>query len=85
MLRQTGAARLDLNFRQVAVLRYALDHPGTRFSIKVHQDYHRTSYQTARTDLLGLAKQDLLIKGRVGREFVFFAPPNLVERLENPE
>src|SRR5690606_6249391 len=46
-------ARL-LNHRQRAVLLIALKHPGKHFTIAVHQRTHDVSYDTARSDLLGL-------------------------------
>jgi hypothetical protein len=38
-------------------------------------------YQTARTDLLGLAELGLLEKGKLGKAFVFTAPSDLQEKL----
>ena len=73
---------LELNHRQLALLSHALRHPGFRYSIQSHKNSHRVTYQTARTDLLGLADMGLLEKGRSGRHFVFNPPTDLECRLK---
>lgn len=77
LLRQSA----DLNHRQLALLSHALKHPGMRYTIESHRKSHDVTYQTARTDLLGLASRSLLFKRRSGRTFVFSAPANLGDRL----
>ncbi|MGE0679798.1 MAG: Fic family protein [Candidatus Binatia bacterium] len=74
-------ASLLLNHRQLALLGHALRHPGMRYSIVSHQTSHGITYQTARTDLLDLAKKQLLHKTKAARAFVFSAPPDLAERV----
>lgn len=73
--------RVVLTHRQLALLGHALRHPGHPYTIESHQRSHEVSYQTARTDLLDLAKRGLLEKGRAGRAFVFTAPSDLRDRL----
>lgn len=75
---------VGLNHRQVALLGHALRHPGQIYTIQAHRRSNRVSYQTARTDLLDLATQDLLIQARRGRSFVFAAPVDLGTRLGAP-
>lgn len=71
-----------LNHRQLSVLRHALDHPMTIYSIQEHQSAHKISYQTARTDLLKLADEfNLFTKRKYGASFVFLAPPDLGNKL----
>ncbi len=70
-----------LNHRQLALLGHALHHPGMRYSIASHKMSHGITYQTARTDLLDLAKKLLLRKAKSTRAFVFTAPPDLSERV----
>ncbi|MEQ8486179.1 MAG: Fic family protein [Pseudomonadales bacterium] len=71
----------ELNPRQRHLLAHALAHPGHRYRIASHRDWHGVTYQTARTDLLGLAAQGLLVPGKRGRAFVFTAPADLAARL----
>lgn len=71
-----------INPRQVALLGHALHHPGTRYTIASHKKSQGVTYQTARTDLLGLADRKLLGRAKAGRAFVFIAPRNLPERLQ---
>jgi Fic family protein len=72
---------ITLNHRQIAVLGHALRHPGERYTIESHRTSHGVTYQTARTDLLDLAKKGLFSKTRSGRAFVFHPAPDLHERL----
>ncbi len=81
LLRQS----VDLNYRQLALLSHGLKHPGHRYTIRSHRTSHNTAYQTARTDLLGLAERGLLIQRKRGRTYFFSAPANLAEILQEPE
>ncbi|MEM1127245.1 MAG: Fic family protein [Bacteroidota bacterium] len=72
----------DLNHRQIALLSHAHRHPGHEYTVASHQTSHRVAYQTARTDLLDLAHRDLLTQQKRGRRFVFSAPTNLAERVQ---
>lgn len=78
-------SRTDLfqnyNHRQVALIRHALKHPGQVYTFSSHQNSHKIVYQTARVDLLKLAKNTLLEQRKRGREIIFIAPKNLSERL----
>ena len=66
----------QLNHRQLSILRHALDHPDTIYSIQEHQAAHKISYQTARTDLLKLSDEfKILSKRKYGNSFIFVAPP----------
>lgn len=73
---------LDLfNHRQVALIRHALKHPGQRYTFRSHQKSHNVAYQTARTDLLGLAESVLLDQRKKGNQTIFVSPQNLSDRL----
>ncbi len=72
----------QLNHRQVAVLGHAMRHPGAFHTIEGHQRSHDTAYDTARRDLLQLAKHDLLTKTKRGKAMIFIAAPDLVEKLK---
>jgi Fic family protein len=71
----------QFNHRQVALLRHALKHPGQRYTIRSHQSSHSVAYQTARTDLVDLAKRDALDLTKRGKLMVFIAPNDLSDRL----
>jgi Fic family protein len=70
-----------LNQRQRALIGHALRHPGHRYTIESHQVSHGVVYQTARTDLLGLADMGLLLKHKVGRTWIFVPSEDIEERL----
>lgn len=75
--------RDKLNHRQIDVLEHGLNNPQSIYRIKEHQNKHRVTYQTARTDLLDLSdKLKLLDKLKEKRSFVFLAPLDLLQRIE---
>jgi Fic family protein len=74
-----------LNHRQQALISHALRHPEQRYTIESHQRSHNVVYQTARTDLLELAKRGLLRSWKLGREWRFEPAEDLDERLSNSE
>jgi Fic family protein len=88
-LRQTNDLEMRLkdhealNHRQVALLSHALRNPGFKYTITSHENSHRISRATARSDLLTLAKTKLLEKLKSGREFVFLSPRDLDQRIVN--
>jgi Fic family protein len=82
LIRRSPALQQRLNPRQLAVLDDALRHPGSIYRITSHRARHDVTYQTARTDLLGLAAIKLLEQSKSGRAFVFVAPEDLRERLD---
>jgi Fic family protein len=70
-----------LNHRQIALLGHALRNPTADYTIESHRRSHEVVYQTARADLLGLARKGFLRKRKVGRSFVFAPPEDLGKRL----
>src|SRR3990172_6711438 len=70
-----------MNHRQQALIQHALKHQDFIYTIESHRNSHRVVYQTARTDLLMLAKKRYLEKIRVGRTFRFRIPKDLPKRL----
>ncbi len=70
-----------LNSRQKALVTHALKSPGAEYTIKSHQNSHDVTYQTARTDLLGLNERGLLERTLLGRQYLFAAAPELGEIL----
>jgi len=71
----------DLNHRQQALLTHAVRHPGFIYNIAGHMSRHGIVYDTARLDLLDLAKRGLLEQRKTGRALGFVAPPDLEKRL----
>lgn len=83
LLEDTSLAH-QLNYRQLSLLKHALKHPNTAYTIKEHQASHRISYQTARTDLLKMANElGLLQQKKIGKSFIFVAPQDLRERIKS--
>lgn len=82
-LEQADALKDKLNFRQVAILKNALENPGTMYTIKGHGYTHAIAYESARKDLMSMAeKYNLLLMQKSGRAYVFIAPENLKERIK---
>ena len=71
----------NLNYRQLAVLSYALRNPTGTYSIESHRKSHNISYPTARSDLLQLVDFELLVKRKFGNTFVFTPDENIQQRL----
>lgn len=61
----------NLNHRQVAILGQLLKHPEQPLAIAGHQRTHNVTYQTARTDLMGLAELNFLEMSKRGRKLIF--------------
>jgi Fic family protein len=78
---ETALHRIDLNYRQRAVLAQALGHPTAEFRIRQQMTLHRVVYQTARTDLLELVDRRFLTKRVCGQTFVFVPAEDLASRL----
>lgn len=70
-----------LNHRQLAAMDHLLKHPDAIYRIQEHQNAHQVTYETARTDLLGMVELKLLEKSKEGRSFVFQMPQALRGRL----
>lgn len=70
------------NHRQLALLGDALRDPERTYTFATHAGQHGVTRETARTDLSDLALRGLLVRRKVGREFAFGVPSDLVERLE---
>lgn len=81
-LEQRLSGMRDLNHRQRDLISHALRHPGHPYSIEPHRVSHGIVYQTARTDLLDLAKRGFLTKQKVANTWVFKPAKDLERRLE---
>jgi Fic family protein len=73
-----------LNHRQQALISHALRHPGFRYTVNSHKVSHNIAYETARTDLLELVKQELLVSLKVGRTMYFIPAKDLEKKLTKP-
>ncbi|MDC9714603.1 MAG: hypothetical protein PSN36_02105 [Gammaproteobacteria bacterium] len=70
-----------LNPRQAMLIQHAIKHVGSVYTIEGHKTSQSVSYQTAKTDLLSLAKLELLHQSKQGRSFVFIASNDLEQRI----
>ena len=86
-LKQLESQILALDFfnhRQVDLIRHALKHPYSHYTIESHRNSHNVVYQTARTDLLDLQARGILVpleKQMVGKKLMFGAAKDLTEKL----
>lgn len=71
----------EFNHRQLALLSHAIRNPGHSYTFQSHALSHSVTTETARNDLLPLAKGGLLRRKKVGRKHVFNADPSLADRL----
>lgn len=71
----------ELNHRQQSLISHAVRHPGFAYNIAGHRARHSVVYQTARTDLLHLARLQLLEQRKAGKAMIFVAPRDLERRL----
>jgi Fic family protein len=80
---ELAAANLELknqgglNHRQRDLIAHALKHPGHVYSVAYHQHANDVVYETARRDLLELARRGFLKKRKVGKSWSFTAPVDL--------
>ncbi|MGE0871551.1 MAG: hypothetical protein AB7P03_23530 [Kofleriaceae bacterium] len=81
--RRLGITKDSLDVPDGAGRFHLLHHPDSRFTIEAHQSSHRVVYQTARTDLLGLAERGFLEQTRIGKRMYFTGARDLAKRL-NP-
>ena len=81
VLRRNLGAGSDFNHRQIALLRHALKHPFASYTVVGHQNSHGTSNQTAKNDLTNLELRGLLLRGKVGKAFVYSPAADLAGKL----
>lgn len=70
-----------LNERQRNVVAHALRHPTAEYTIYGHKNVNNVTYQTSRTDLLGLVSRGLLNKDLRGRTYVFTVSNRIISHL----
>lgn len=81
-IEQQLRGQIALNHRQTALLSHAVRHPLHRYTIASHQTRHAVAYQTARTDLFGLAERGLLNASKSGKTYYFTPVANLEQALD---
>lgn len=72
-----------LNHRQLVIIGDALRDPAEPFTIRAQQTRHGVTYESARSDLLGLERLGLFTKRKVGKKYVFTAERDLADRLRH--
>jgi Fic family protein len=72
---QLSAIFKDLNERQIKLLQYVNEHRNAIVTIKTHQNVHQVTYQTARTDVIGLADKGFFTQVVNGKRYDYV--PNL--------
>lgn len=74
-----------LNHRQRALVSHALRHLYQTYTFESHRRSHDVVYQTARTDLLDLAKRGILESWKEGREWHFKPAKDIEAKLQVDE
>lgn len=82
LLKPGSKLGMHLNHRQRELLLHALRHPDSVYRIAEHQHAQQVSYQTARSDLLGLVKLKLLRQRKSRQALVFLPVAGLADRLQ---
>jgi Fic family protein len=75
---------INLNYRQLSLIKHAMRHPGCVYTILEHKNRHDVVYDTARLDLVELSdKYHFLNKEKKGAKFVFKSPLDLTKIIYN--
>lgn len=72
-----------LNLRQRSLLSHAMQYPQETYTFDTHRTAHGVVYQTARNDVLDLAKKGFLKKEKRGKEFVFVQADKMMNKLRS--
>lgn len=72
----------DFNHRQLALLGNAIRNPEASYSFQSHASSHGVTHETARNDLIPLARVGLLEQRRQGRRYTFTPPADLPDLLK---
>ena len=81
-LRSADLAHI-LNHRQVALLSHVLKYPDTTYTIESHRRSHNVTYETARTDLIGLDKLGFVDANKRGRKLIYRRHPEVETRIRS--
>lgn len=69
------------NHRQLALLSYAIRHADQTYTFRSHAGSHNVTHETARTDLLELARLGLVDRQTIRGRYVFTPVADLAEKL----
>jgi Fic family protein len=72
-----------LNHRQLFVVQHALRDQSEQFTVAAQQNQHRVTYESARSDLVGLERLGLFTKQKVGKKYIFRPQHDLADRLRH--
>jgi Fic family protein len=77
--------RPEFNLRQRLLIEDALRHPNQTYTVRAHEGEYRITYNTARSDLLGLAEVGFLVgtKRPHSKEVVYHPPRDLKKRIRD--
>jgi Fic family protein len=81
-LARTVAGFDQLNHRQRTLLQHAIRHPSESYTIEGHAASHHVHYQTARADLIDLAKRGYFDPLRIGKGKRFAPSKSLAKKLK---
>ena len=76
------AAR-GINLRQSLILKEILEEPDKILTIQETRAKYNVTYQTARTDLLNLAKKGYLTSKKKRKQFLFYKSDKFDEKIES--
>lgn len=71
------------NHRQIALLESATNDPHSDFTVRSHSKVHNVTQQTARNDLSDLHARGFLVKGQIGKEYVYTPVGDLYGKLRD--
>lgn len=72
-----------LNHRQIALLAHVLKHPDTTYTIESHRRSHNVTYETARTDLIGLTELGFIASSKQRRKLVYRRHQDFERRIKS--
>jgi Fic family protein len=71
----------EYNPRQIALLKYFLNHSNEIAEVNIHQAKHGVSRQTAHSDLMNLVSRGLLVQTTRKRKYIFMANTQAIKKL----
>jgi Fic family protein len=81
LIRHAATLKMELNYRQIALLQHAIKTPTARYTVESHRVSHGVSYETARSDLMKLVAERLLEQRKLSKAHIFVPAADLATRL----